>query len=560
LGKKAVYVEGSFEPGMLIDAALVANTSWLRAILWAFLFALREQTIRQLGSNPFPLMVLDDPQATFDPRNKRKWAEELARLANMDRAVPEALQLFLTTYEREFYQCMVEIEDLQGEQGLIGGVNKTSRVATIVNGNWLQEIWREAKENNDDAKGRDYIAKVRVYCEDLLKFMLRGEGLRIPDLTLGQLKRELERLHARHVAPFNREPFRKLIDTLDGGGGKAMSLINRVHHSDDASIGLAEATDVKLFWETELRRKIEDAFAVYDRFESFYGEPRTFPWAKTVVAFPDGLCGEVGALTLQQTGIAAAAKTDGRVGDGVVSVTEWDSATPVTLPDHEVFQLAEGTLDPVAGIGDLIIVCNHAKVHPRNLVLAAYGDALLARRYNRTEAHPEVVILTGQAVDPYALPEPLIIAPEAATFRKIVGTVFTAARLPVPLRGLKAEVGPLKDANILRQLLDGARLFEVKGRSAEPIALEGQFLITREAVNNASQIMGLDGRPMIAVDEEGTRYFKRLNCCGRFALLESLNPDGTTPAELLSFDATEDLPKLVQALEVVGVLFDMPQT
>jgi hypothetical protein len=75
LQKKAVHVEGSFEPGMRIEAALVANTSWLRAILWAFVLALREQTIDGLKENPFPLAVMDDPQATFDPRNKRKWAD-----------------------------------------------------------------------------------------------------------------------------------------------------------------------------------------------------------------------------------------------------------------------------------------------------------------------------------------------------------------------------------------------------------------------------------------------------------------------------------------------------
>lgn len=115
LDKKTIQVDGSFEPGMQIDAALVANTSWLRAILWAFIFALREETIESFGTNPFPLMVLDDPQTSFDPRNKRKWAEELTRLANMDHSSQYGLQLFLTTHERQFFQLMVDIEKLEGE-------------------------------------------------------------------------------------------------------------------------------------------------------------------------------------------------------------------------------------------------------------------------------------------------------------------------------------------------------------------------------------------------------------------------------------------------------------
>jgi hypothetical protein len=74
LSKKSVQLSGSFDRGIRIDASTVANSSWLRAILWAFLLALREQTIDSLGRNPFPLAVLDDPQVTFDPRNIRKWA------------------------------------------------------------------------------------------------------------------------------------------------------------------------------------------------------------------------------------------------------------------------------------------------------------------------------------------------------------------------------------------------------------------------------------------------------------------------------------------------------
>ena len=43
---------------------------------------MRKETLDALGANPFPLMVMDDPQTTFDPRNKRKWAEVLAKAAN----------------------------------------------------------------------------------------------------------------------------------------------------------------------------------------------------------------------------------------------------------------------------------------------------------------------------------------------------------------------------------------------------------------------------------------------------------------------------------------------
>jgi SOS-response transcriptional repressor LexA len=70
----------------------------------------------------------------------------------------------------------------------------------------------------------------------------------------------------------------------------------------------------------------------------------------------------------------------------------------------------------------------------------------------------------------------------------------------------------------------------------------------------------LEGRLVVAVDDTGERYFKRLRVHGNFVVLESLNPDGTTPAQLLSLDGSSKLPKLTDLIEVVGVLFEAPQT
>ena len=72
--KERLVVRGEFVPELRIDATLVANTSWLRAVLWAFLFSLREEAIEQLGSDPFPVLAFDDPQSTFDAQHRHMWA------------------------------------------------------------------------------------------------------------------------------------------------------------------------------------------------------------------------------------------------------------------------------------------------------------------------------------------------------------------------------------------------------------------------------------------------------------------------------------------------------
>lgn len=556
VGRKEVGVNGSFSPGMRINAALVANTSWLRAILWSFILALREETLNAKGFNPLPLVVLDDPQGTFDPRNKRKWAQELVRSANLPTTDLLGSQLIVTTHERSFYQMMVDHEKFVTQQGLIGGVNKISCVATVANGGELQRCYNDAKLNNDDAKAREYIRKVRIYCEDLIKFMLRNVGSQIPDMTLSQLKEELKKLCKSHVAPFDRKAFEALTNALNESQ-KAVQYINEPHHKDDESFGVAEADVVKEYWDKTLLDKIHTAFGVFDTFELYTGEPRTFPWAKNVIDFPEGHKDKIRASEFLQTGIVAAAKTNGRVGDGILTVKEWKAGDKVVLPNHGIFQLTAGTLDPVAGIGDFIIVSNYATVNPRNLVIAVSGNRLLARRYNRPEDHPEIVVLTGQAVDPSAIPQPVIVQPDTG-FRKIVGTLFTSHLSHPTLIDPEREFVGISDLNILDRTLKGARLLRVEGRSAEPIALEGQFLITRDTPVKASEFASLDGRMVVGIDEDGARYFKRLRCRGNMVVLESLNPDGVTAAEVLSLDGTHPFPKMTEALEVIGVLFELP--
>jgi hypothetical protein len=335
MGKKSVQVSGSLEPGMQIDASLVANTSWLRAMLWAFIFSLRETTVEAIGFNPFPLLLLDDPQTTFDPRNKRKWAQEIARIGNLPPDVPHAAQIFLTTHERQFFQCITEHERLVTEQALMGGVTKSSRTVTIINGAGLDRAYQKALTANDDSFARDYISDVRVYCEDLLKFMLRAEGPKIPNLSLEKLCGELKRLNDDHVAPFDRRALVELRNALASSSNKAMKLINESHHKDDESIGVAEASDVKQYWESKALPLLHQTFAICDTFESFRGEPRTFAWAKNVLTFPTGHKNNVKDLSLYQTGIAAAAKTDCQAGDGVVTVQEWESATQIVLHNHD---------------------------------------------------------------------------------------------------------------------------------------------------------------------------------------------------------------------------------
>ena len=88
----------------LIDASLLANVSWMRGILWAYVFAIRERAFVRAGYCPFELMVLDDPQITFDTRNLKGWVRFLGRPDGLMKSQP--CQLLVTTHSRPFFLDM----------------------------------------------------------------------------------------------------------------------------------------------------------------------------------------------------------------------------------------------------------------------------------------------------------------------------------------------------------------------------------------------------------------------------------------------------------------------
>ena len=556
--KKSVSVAAEFSDGLNIDATLVANASWMRALLWAFIFALREQTIEQIGSNPFPLAVLDDPQTTFDPKNVNQWAKRIVDRANRDKADKDGLQLFLTSHDRRFVEIVCSRWGLSGQQGEMIEPTPTSKVVHIVNGTFLERHYEAAVAANDNKKGYEYIQMVRVYCEDLLKIMLRPESYSILGNTLGKLRDLLEQLRRDHVAPYNRRPFGELIKLLDEKKQPNIKIIHDSHHNYDQTVGLAEAKDVRNYWQQKLQKAIVNAYCLLADYDAYGGAPYLFAWQDNVAKFPIGHGDKIGGLNFNTTGVAAAAFSDGRVGDGQIALdTAAGDKQSVTLGNHTAYRLSAGSLDPVAGVGDIIFVQEFGEPRSGNLAVMAFGDRLYARRMTVSPDHEDLIIFTGQSTDPYALPEPVIALKDKVKCKKVVGTFFASKLSPPPTIG-DNEVAEIEDFGIIEAALDGVELFQVQGRSMEPIALEAQHIMTRDEALETATLKRLDGELVIAVDENGSVYFKRMRRHGNLIVLESANSSLTTTSELLSLEENGSYPRLTDLKSVVGVLFDLP--
>ena len=555
LEKRQVTVHGRFSQDYKIDAGLVANASWLRAVLWAFIFAIRDEAIQDQGGCNFPLMVLDDPQLTFDPKNKRKWAEKIAELANADASQANGFQLFLTTHERQFFDIVTGTCGLVGQRGMIARPHGDAGVAQILNGSKLERVFAKAKADHDDDQGRNYVRDVRVYCEDLLRIMLRPESYELTTNTLGALTGLLTGHSKANIPPFNRPPFKKLTDALNENTHKEIAYINATSHTDDGTIGISQAEDVDRYWSNTLEKCFSNAFMLAADYDAYGNDPRLYSYPEAVIEFPTSRSSVIAEANLQKTGIAAAAASDGLVGDGTISIEEWEIADPLNLHNHDAYRVNASTLEPVVTIGDVVLVRNYGEPNARNLVVAAHGDHFVARRLNLSDDYPGMAVLTGQSTNPYMLPQPIIVPVDKLPMRKIVATLFMSNAAPMPIT--PGDVVPLDDASKIANVLEGAKLFQVSGRSMEPIALENQFVITREETIDETTLRRLEGTLVIAIDENGAIYFKRLRRRDDLIILESANSEASTQPELLSLGG-DARPTLTNLLSVVGVLFEQP--
>ncbi len=559
IAKNVVTVHGSFNDRYKINATLVANTSWLRAVLWAFVFALRHETLTQLARNPLPLMVLDDPQSTFDPQHRRKWAQLIASLQTLAPTELNHAQFLIATHESAFVDNLA-VEGFTGTVSTMCGADAAlDGKATVLDGRRLDQLWQLADSKKTMEAAQDYIRQVRIEVEIRLRLMLRGEGSDIPRLIWSELRDRLESMHAKSIPPYDRPIMKKLLGQISSSI-KEVKLINWPHHFRDEDMGYAQATEVEGFWRKKLNPVLLQAFQVQRDYAAMHGELSFQIAPRDSIPLPGGHEDILRATSLQVLG-RAAAMTDGRVADGRLSLSppELGDQAAVHLNAHGLFRLCAPTLEPVASAGDALIVSYAAPVHAKNLVVVSVEDVARARRFDLSEASPELAILTAQAVNPYEIRSPIAVTRGSIQPKKIVGVFYGAAQLG-PM-GSNNEVEELNgDATLGSILKEVHGLYQVCGRSAEPFALDGQYLIVQSPSRESDRLVKSNGLLVLAIDEEGGHYFKRLRVSdATTVILESLDLSGREPSLLLGRHPG-NRPAIIEVTPVVGVLFELPET
>ena len=548
-----------------IDAALLANMSWMRGVLWSFVFAIREQAIGRFGRCPFELMVLDDPQMTFDTRNLKGWARFLGRSDGLRQRQP--CQLLVTTHNRPF---ALEMEMTAMPDIRMAGIETGQRwsgPAQVVTGDFAEIRFERMEAEGSDDLARGLIADIRMLAETLLKHVIEPFDpafVRRPEASLGRIFERIVQGRAAGKPPYTDAAFGDLIAAKSSHPDRFREL-NEAHHSVSETITVREAREAYRFWKETLFPAVRKVWEEY-RFlqKSIVGEAAAIPLPANCNHRP-----------LRSTALASArpailgrvsAYSDGRAASAVridlIDLLADGSRMEMYLGALAAYRLEKDTLSPVARIGDILLTRLDAQCRASNLVVEDRGAHLIARRWHEDAAAPDLAVLAASSSNPREVPAAVVSRARGANRRKIVGVLFAAGRLqPGGRVDPAAEVTALDaDDGVAADLVAGTDVFEVRGGSAEPIALDRQYLLAKPARADLPEALGeLDGRPVIAEDGQGSAFFKRLRMPDdKSVVLESLDKTGSEGPVLLSIGPAGPGPVLTRIREVVGVVFDKP--
>ncbi len=539
-----------------IDASLLANVSWMRGILWSFVFAIRDRAINRDGHCPFELVVLDDPQITFDTRNLKGWAQFLGSSEGLRQH--QACQLLVTTHSMPFSLEMTAMRDIR--MLAIETGQPWSEPAQMVEGDFARVRFDKMMAENSDDRARSLIGDIRVLAETLLKHAIQTFDpalVRQPEATLGRMIEWIGNRNASGQPPYKDRVFGELL-AVKSSYSREFSLLSEPHHSVSETITVREAKQIYTFWCEILFHAVHKVWEEY-RFlqKSIVGEVAAIslpancnhkpPRSIVLAAVKPAILGQVSAYS------------DGRAASAI-RIDLLSKGDAVDLSARAAYRLEKDTLSPVARVGDILLTRLDRQCRTPNLVVEDRGTHQVARRWLEYAAVPALAVLAASSSNPREVPPAIISRAKGANRRKIVGVLFAADQLqPGDRVDRDTEATSLEADNCqVADLIANTDVFEVQGSSAEPIALDKQYLLAKSARDDLAKALDeLDGKPVIAEDSEDCAFFKRLRVLdAKSIILESLDKTGFEAMVRLSTDPERPEPMLVRVREVVGVVFD----
>lgn len=385
--------------------------------------------------------------------------------------------------------------------------------AQIAHIDFAELRYERAREQNSDDLARQYISDLRVICETLLKHATAEfppNVLYNQKFTLGSLRKDIIKLGIKE----RRDPFTDSVfidlESVMTEDGPVMKLLSEPHHSDSDQITVLQATKARAFWRVRLFPAVK---VVWEHFrlhrKRFIGEVEAIRLPTNCNHKPAGLS-RMAKLTPRLIGNVSA-YSDGRAASGAMGfASESGDERRMSLSGLSGYRLERDTLSRAAEIGDVLLVHLRPGVNTNNLVVEDRGSFLVARRYEKDPAYPDIAVLTAASANPLRKEDALFTREHGANRRKVAGVIFHEGLKMGPLMPAESDVTPL-DADLLAAVVRSSSLLEVLGDSAQPKALDRQYLLVApEQTDLQLACRQLHGKPVVFLDHNDDAFFKRL--------------------------------------------------
>lgn len=543
--------------GVVAPAHQVLNASALRAHVWGVLFALWKRVWEKHGG--LSLILLDDPQQLFDPKNAGNFASAMPSLlgagvtpvlASNDDHFVELVKLHLRARGREDRASLLYISPISTSNLVAALAPQRDAVERS------RAAWEKAK--NDVPAAQDFVADVRKYIEARLRDLLIADQQVLDQkATLSDFLSRIGELHNQAQQPFDQAMFKALVSMPQLQKGHPFyDCVNQALHARARDLGPTDAEVVAEHFD-DVVQPIDICAQAYARFMG------RLPAEDVRAALPPAFqppAPPTAALSrplLELPPMAARLNVD--------AISEATTGTPWDLTEIggvALYAIGTHTLGLACLVGQTAIVDPAAGAKPGDLVIALNGGKAFARRLAFNDKVPDWLVLEAVPVAG-KVPETYFLPRHSTRLMKVIGVLYDRHT------GVKGEAKRVEVSEALRTVRFVA---PVTDDSAYPAIPSGSRILLSpldSLLLKPEDINALEGRAIaVAVSEstdvpdDAAGYLKRLGpALPGYPAVRALENIGAVSGCLHVHFATlgeapaEGIPSVRQLWRVNGVLF-----
>ncbi|MBT4258590.1 MAG: hypothetical protein HOD90_01615 [Nitrospina sp.] len=532
--------------GTKTSASHISNASDLRATLLGFLIAFHKHLLETQGG--LSLLLLDDPQELFDCENRKKVAKTIPSLA------AKGAKIIVTTNDQDFARQVVSTpSDLSSSEIDHLAIHPlTSTRSHIELGifesavNEKRRLFEQPENENKHQPARDYVKDLRIYIENRLKdfFDTHDPGLpEKPGLSdlVGAVRSRVNNQHSG----FTSKVFNKFVsDPALKSKSAFLELLNQSHHGDEDQITyddvLKRMDDCKRVSEI-----IENTHEEYERWlrrvpEGPFKDKPEIPSPIEFPIFEVPVFENLAAFSSEQS-IGITHETD-------------DNFSSNWFNSFCIYNINSQNLGFSGTKYNKVVVSLSEEIVPdQALVIALWNDKVWARRLLTSNLNKQFIVLSSEAENPKNRPPTLLVHKEEVRLLKVMGILFDDQPVfPKPTE----EALLVSDSSYLKKI---KVIFQVRGASALPLALEGQKILGGEILL-PNQLKSNEGS-IVAISTSKGDFLKRVGEpipeAPHIRQFESIG--GRGDSVLVCTEEIDDkfsaLPQLNSARHVLGVLY-----